>query len=41
MIEATLRELAPRYDFTVYAYASPEAEGHIPGVKVVHAMNPT
>lgn len=35
VIEATLRELAPRYDFTVYAYASQEAEGHIHGVRVV------
>ena len=35
VIEATLRELAQRYDFTVYACASPQAEGHIPGVAVV------
>ncbi|MEQ1894135.1 MAG: glycosyltransferase family 4 protein [Planctomycetota bacterium] len=35
VIESTLRELASRHDFTVYAYANPAAEGHIPGVRVV------
>ena len=35
VIESTLRELAPRHELTVYAYANPAAEGHIPGVRVV------
>jgi len=35
VVESTLRQLAGRYDFTVYAYASPEAEAHLPGVRVV------
>jgi len=35
VIESTLRELAPRHDFIVYAYANPAAAEHIPGVRVV------
>ncbi|MDX1909020.1 MAG: glycosyltransferase family 4 protein [Bacteroidia bacterium] len=35
IIEDTLVQLKDRYDFTMYCYEHPEAEGHIPEVKVV------
>src|SRR5258705_1798664 len=35
IVESTLRELAARYDFTVYCYRDAAAPAHIPGVHVV------
>jgi glycosyltransferase involved in cell wall biosynthesis len=40
VVESTLRQLSGRYDFTVYAYASPGQERHIPGVRVVAFPEP-
>ena len=40
VVESTVRQLADRYDFTVYAWPHPEAEGLIPGVQVVQLPRP-
>lgn len=40
VVEGTLRELAPHYDFTLYCYANPAAEGHLPGVRIVQFPAP-
>ena len=40
VVESTLRQLAGRYAFTVYALANPAAERHIPGVRVVSFRAP-
>lgn len=35
VVEDTLMNLKDRFEFTIYCYSHAEAEGHIPGVKVV------
>lgn len=40
VVEGTLRQLAPHYDFTLYCYANPAAEPSLPGVRTVQFPAP-